>query len=84
MTRTSSGEDLVALAVSRGELDAESTTFDPEKSLGLQRKIHRFLKLRQRFPDRVPVTPLGREHPDAVLTDNEVIERLSPKEEDEQ
>lgn len=80
MTRTSGGEDLVALAVSRGELEAETTVFEAEKNLGLQRKINRFRKYRQRFPDRVPVAPLVEGDPAVVLTDGEVIERLSPKE----
>jgi coenzyme F420 hydrogenase subunit beta len=78
VTRTPAGDALVDLAAQRGELELAPTEFEPEESLGLQRKRHRYLTYQSRYPDRVPAAALAGPEEIEPLRDDEVIERMSP------
>lgn len=77
VTRTAAGDDLVDLAVVRGELVVAAASFDPVESLGLQRKRHRYRSYQRRFPDQVPGAAMPDEEQLEPLRDDEVIERMS-------
>lgn len=80
VTRTPAGDDLVDLAVARGELEVAAAAFHPEESLGLQRKRHRYLNYQREFPGQVPEPAMPGQEAIEPLRDDEVIERMSPDE----
>ncbi|MFF0146628.1 coenzyme F420 hydrogenase subunit beta [Amycolatopsis sulphurea] len=78
MTRTGTGDELVARAVERDELEVADSTFEPGESLGLQRKRHRYLGYQRKYPERVPHPAMPGEETVQPLSDEDVIERMSP------
>ena len=58
MVRTETGERLVRLAEELGVVWTAPGRFEPEESLGLQRKRFRSAHYAQREPDRVPTSPV--------------------------
>lgn len=78
LTRTGAGDDLVDLAVARGELEVADSAFVPDESLGLQRKRHRYLDYQRKFPERVPHPAMPGVEEILLLPDEDVIEQMSP------
>lgn len=79
VTRTDSGEKLVGSAVEHGMITCAPTVFQPETSLGLQRKRHRYLNYRQRYPGKVPDGPCSDERGVLPLSDEQVVEQMSQR-----
>lgn len=75
--RTAVGEQLLARAADSGLLEVQPGELDTDVNLGLQRKRHRYARLRAGGERPVPAPP--GEEPGEVpnLSDDEVIERLS-------
>ena len=77
MTRTAQGEKIVQAAVQLGLATVRSRAFISEDNLGLQRKRFRYASFAKAMPNRVPTPPVDYEETETLLTDTEVIDRMS-------
>ncbi len=77
MTRTEQGEKIVQAAVQLGLATVRSRGFISEDNLGLQRKRFRYAAFAESMPNRVPTPPIAYEETETLLTDTEVIDRMS-------
>ncbi len=77
MTRTEHGEKIVQAAVQLGLASVRSRTFISEDNLGLQRKRFRYASFAESMPNRVPTPPVDYEETETLLSDTEVIDRMS-------
>ena len=77
LARTEAGEAVIRLAVEMGLATVSPTKFVAADNLGLQRKRFRHASFAGSMPDRVPTPPVDYEEREALLTDTEVIERMS-------
>ena len=77
MTRTAQGEKIVQAAVQLGLATVRARAFISEDNLGLQRKRFRYASFAKAMPNRVPTPPVDYEETDTLLTDTEVIDRMS-------
>jgi coenzyme F420 hydrogenase subunit beta len=77
MTRTKEGERAVQAAVQLGLATVTPRTFVSEENLGLQRKRFRYASFAEAMPDRVPTPPVDYQETETLLSDNEVINRMS-------
>lgn len=77
MVRTEAGEAVVGLAVEMGLAAVSPMKFEAADNLGLQRKRFRYASFAESIPDRVPTAPVDYEETQTLLTDTEVIERMS-------
>jgi coenzyme F420 hydrogenase subunit beta len=77
MTRTQEGEKAVQAAVQLGLATVTPRTFVSEENLGLQRKRFRYASFAEAMPDRVPTPPVEYQETEALLSDTEVINRMS-------
>lgn len=77
ITRTAVGDHLLDRALARGALDVRMDDFDPESSLGLQRKRHRYAHFAKLKPTAVPTPPVAADESLRIMTDDEVIDRMS-------
>jgi coenzyme F420 hydrogenase subunit beta len=75
--RTAVGEEVLARAAAGGLLEVEPGELEIDVNLGLQRKRHRYARLRADGKRPIPAPPV--EDPDEVplLSDDELTERLS-------
>ena len=77
MTRTAEGEKIVQAAVRLGLATVTPRAFVSEENLGLQRKRFRYASFAEAMPNRVPLPPVEYEETETLLTDTEVIDRMS-------
>ncbi|MGB6428221.1 MAG: Coenzyme F420 hydrogenase/dehydrogenase, beta subunit C-terminal domain, partial [Methyloceanibacter sp.] len=77
MTRTAEGEKIVQAAVRLGLATVKPRAFVSEENLGLQRKRFRYASFAEAMPNRVPLPPVEYEETETLLTDTEVIDRMS-------
>jgi coenzyme F420 hydrogenase subunit beta len=77
MTRTPEGEKIVQEAVKLGLATVTPRAFVSEENLGLQRKRFRYASFAEAMPARVPTPPVDYEETEALLSDTEVIDRMS-------
>jgi coenzyme F420 hydrogenase subunit beta len=77
MTRTERGEEIVQAAVKLGLATVRSRDFISEDNLGLQRKRFRYASFAKTMPNRVPTPPVAYEETETLLSDSEVIDRMS-------
>jgi 3-phosphoshikimate 1-carboxyvinyltransferase len=77
MTRTVEGAKIVRTAVQLGFATVTPRAFISEQNLGLQRKRFRYASFAEGMPARVPTPPVDYEETEALLSDNEVIDRMS-------
>lgn len=77
LSRTVAGEELIAGSAARGDIELTSAEFDPEASLGLQRKRHRYYRACGGATGTVPRPPVTSDPPNVVLSDENVIRVLS-------
>jgi coenzyme F420 hydrogenase subunit beta len=77
MTRTKEGESAVQAAVQLGLATVTPRTFVSEENLGLQRKRFRYASFAEAMPDRVPTPPVEYQETETLLSDTEVINRMS-------
>jgi coenzyme F420 hydrogenase subunit beta len=77
MTRTQEGEKIVQAAVKLGLATVTPRAFVSDQNLGLQRKRFRYASFAAAMPNRVPAPPVDYEETEALLSDNEVIDRMS-------
>jgi coenzyme F420 hydrogenase subunit beta len=77
MTRTAPGEKIVQAAVQLGLATVTPRAFISEENLGLQRKRFRYAHFAEGMPDRVPTPPVDYEEAETLLSDAEVIDRMS-------
>jgi coenzyme F420 hydrogenase subunit beta len=77
MTRTAEGEKIVQAAVQLGLATVRSRAFISEDNLGLQRKRFRYASFAEAMPNRVPSPPVDYEETETLLSDSEVIDRMS-------
>lgn len=77
MTRTEQGEKIVQMAVQLGLATVRSRAFISEDNLGLQRKRFRYAAFAKSMPNRVPTPPVAYEETETLLSDTEVIDRMS-------
>jgi coenzyme F420 hydrogenase subunit beta len=77
MTRTEAGANIVQTAVQLGLATVTPRAFVSEENLGLQRKRFRYASFAEAIPGRVPTPPVDYEETEALLSDNEVIDRMS-------
>ena len=77
MTRTEQGENMVQAAVRLGLATVRSRAFISEDNLGLQRKRFRYASFAKAMPNRVPAPPVDYEETETLLSDTEVINRMS-------
>src|SRR4029079_6606365 len=77
MTRTDQGERIVQTAVQLGLATVRSRAFISEDNLGLQRKRFRYAAFAESMPYRVPTPPVAYQETETLLTDTEVIDRMS-------
>jgi coenzyme F420 hydrogenase subunit beta len=78
VTRTDVGQRLLDLARRHDLLTVRESSFDPEVNLGLQRKRHRYNRMRNRSRP-VPAPPVTGADDFDSLPDDEVIDRLSER-----
>ena len=64
-------------AVQLGLATVRSRAFISEDNLGLQRKRFRYASFAKAMPNRVPTPPVDYEETETLLTDTEVIDRMS-------
>ncbi|WP_167397357.1 Coenzyme F420 hydrogenase/dehydrogenase, beta subunit C-terminal domain [Lysinibacillus mangiferihumi] len=76
-TRTEIGQRLLELGILMGILVAEPTKFDPEESLGLQRKRFRSASYKRKYPNGVPDSSVLFNDNDGEREDDEVIAKMS-------
>ena len=77
MTRTEEGEKIVQAAVQLGLATVTPRPFVAEENLGLQRKRFRYASFAEGMPNRVPTPPVDYEETETLLSDTEVINRMS-------
>jgi coenzyme F420 hydrogenase subunit beta len=77
MTRTPQGEKIVQAAVQLGLATVMPRAFISEENLGLQRKRFRYASFAESMPNRVPTPPVDYEETETLLSDTEVIDRMS-------
>jgi coenzyme F420 hydrogenase subunit beta len=77
MVRTDQGERIIDTAVNLGMVSVRPVPFAFSENLGLQRKRFRYAAFAQSMPDRVPSPPVEYEETEALLSDNEVIDRMA-------
>ena len=77
MTRTERGEQIVQAAVQLGLATVRSRAFISEDNLGLQRKRFRYAAFAESMPNRVPTPPVVYKETETLLSDTEVIDRMS-------
>ena len=77
MTRTAQGEKIVQAAVKLGLATVRARAFISEDNLGLQRKRFRYASFAEAMPYRVPTPPVDYQETETLLTDTEVIDRMS-------
>ena len=77
MTRTAQGEKIVQAAVQLGLATVRARAFISEDNLGLQRKRFRYASFAEAMPDRVPTPPVDYQETETLLSDTEVIDRMS-------
>jgi 3-phosphoshikimate 1-carboxyvinyltransferase len=77
MTRTERGEEIVQAAVQLGLATVRSRAFISEDNLGLQRKRFRYASFAKTMPNRVPTPPVDYQEAETLLSDAEVIDRMS-------
>jgi coenzyme F420 hydrogenase subunit beta len=77
MSRTEQGEKIVQAAVRLGLATVTPRAFVSEENLGLQRKRFRYASFAAAMPNRVPTPPVEYEETEALLSDSEVIDRMS-------
>ena len=77
MTRTEEGEKIVQAAVRLGLATVTPRPFVAEENLGLQRKRFRYASFAEGMPNRVPTPPVDYEETETLLSDTEVINRMS-------
>ena len=77
MTRTAQGEKIVQAAVQLGLATVTPRAFVAEENLGLQRKRFRYASFAEGMPNRVPTPPVDYEETETLLSDTEVIDRMS-------
>jgi coenzyme F420 hydrogenase subunit beta len=77
MTRTELGERIVQAAVRLGLATVKPRAFVAEENLGLQRKRFRYASFAAAMPNRVPTPPVHYEETETLLSDSEVISRMS-------
>ena len=77
MTRTEQGEKIVQAAVRLGLATVTPRPFVAEENLGLQRKRFRYASFAEGMPNRVPTPPVDYEETETLLSDTEVINRMS-------
>ena len=64
-------------AVQLGLASVTPRAFVADDNLGLQRKRFRYASFAQAMPNRVPTPPVDYEETERLLTDTEVIDRMS-------
>lgn len=79
LVRTEMGERLVRLGEELGVVSARAGAFDPEESLGLQRKRFRSAHYARTQPDRVPTPPVLFDETVEERADDEVIASMTRK-----
>ena len=77
MTRTAQGEKIVQTAVQLGLATVRLRPFIAEDNLGLQRKRFRYASFAEAMPNRVPTPPVDYTETEELLSDTEVIDRMS-------
>ena len=77
MVRTAEGQRIVDAAVRLGMISVRPVPFAFDENLGLQRKRFRYASFAQSMPNRVPTPPVDYEETEALLSDNEVINRMA-------
>ncbi|GAA2229337.1 hypothetical protein GCM10010430_06560 [Kitasatospora cystarginea] len=77
VTRTETGQALVADTVRHGDLEVAENVFLPEESLGLQRKRHRYASYAADNPGAVPSPPVAGVEVERPIGDDELIELMS-------
>jgi coenzyme F420 hydrogenase subunit beta len=77
ITRTAKGEEIVQKAVELGLATVRTKKFVSEDNLGLQRKRFRYASFAASMPNRVPTPPVEYEEKAKLLSDAEVISRMS-------
>jgi coenzyme F420 hydrogenase subunit beta len=77
MTRTEDGEKIVQAAVRMGLATVTPRAFVAEENLGLQRKRFRYASFAEGMPNRVPAPPVEYQETETLLSDTEVIDRMS-------
>ena len=77
MTRTKQGDKIVQLAVQLGLASVRSRPFIADNNLGLQRKRFRYASFAKSMPNRVPAPPVEYEETHALLSDEDVIDRMT-------
>jgi coenzyme F420 hydrogenase subunit beta len=77
MTRTEEGEKIVQAAVRMGLATVTPRAFVAEENLGLQRKRFRYASFAEGMPNRVPAPPVEYQETETLLSDTEVIDRMS-------
>lgn len=77
VVRTELGERLLVTAAEEGLLSYAETTFDPEQSLGLQRKRHRYHGIAATATRPVPGAPAADRTAGPPKTDEQVIREMS-------
>jgi len=77
MTRTAEGEKIVEAAVRLGLATVTPRPFISEENLGLQRKRFRYASFAEAMPNRVPTPPVEYKETETLLSDTDVINRMS-------
>jgi coenzyme F420 hydrogenase subunit beta len=77
MTRTPQGDKIVQMAVKLGLASVRARPFVPDNNLGLQRKRFRYASFAKSMPNRVPAPPVEYEETHVLLSDDDVINRMS-------
>lgn len=77
VTRTDIGQRLLDFGVNSGTLVAVPEKFEPEESLGLQRKRFRSSSFAKKYPGRVPDSAVLFPDDDAEREDDEIIATMS-------
>jgi coenzyme F420 hydrogenase subunit beta len=75
--RSELGEHVLATAARLGMVTATATTFDPEQSLGLQRKRHRYNRIAENPSRPIPQAPATDQTVGTPKTDEEVLRDMS-------
>lgn len=77
MTRTEAGDKIVQTAVQLGMASVRARPFVADNNLGLQRKRFRYAAFAKSMPNRVPAPPVEYEETHALLSDEDVIDRMT-------
>lgn len=79
VTRTAIGEQMLTSGLNQGILQATPAPFNPDESLGLQRKRYRAAGYKRKYPDRVPTSPVDFDDVDDLRDDDEIIASMSKR-----